>query len=226
MSMNKLFFSVVSLLALTSCASEYKIEGSSSVSRLDGKMLFIKVPDGDRMVKVDSAEVIHGIFKMEGVLDSSVIASLYMDDINIMPFVGKACEAAGHIFVDKSGPKKVKETIEHARNVLQNGTSLVVFPEGARTFTGHMGYFKKGAFQLADELQLPVVPLTIVGSFNVLPRTGGFVSWHPMTLIIHKPIYPQSQGIDNIKTTMEEAYKEIEKSLPEEYQGKVDNPDQ
>ena len=87
MSMNKLFFSVVSLLALTSCASEYKIEGSSSVSRLDGKMLFIKVPDGDRMVKVDSAEVIHGIFKMEGVLDSSVIASLYMDDINIMPFV-------------------------------------------------------------------------------------------------------------------------------------------
>ena len=143
-----------------------------------------------------------------------------------MPFVGKACEAAGHIFVDKSGPKKVKETIEHARNVLQNGTSLVVFPEGARTFTGHMGYFKKGAFQLADELQLPVVPLTIVGSFNVLPRTGGFVSWHPMTLIIHKPIYPQSQGIDNIKTTMEEAYKEIEKSLPEEYQGKVDNPDQ
>ena len=50
MSMNKLFFSVVSLLALTSCASEYKIEGSSSVSRLDGKMLFIKVPDGDRMV--------------------------------------------------------------------------------------------------------------------------------------------------------------------------------
>ena len=143
-----------------------------------------------------------------------------------LPFVGKACESAGHIFVDRSGPKKVLETIRQAKDSLKDGVSLVVFPEGARTFTGHMGYFKKGAFQLADELQLPVVPLTIVGSFNVLPRTGGFVSWHPMTLIIHKPIYPQSQGIDNIKTTMEEAYKEIEKSLPEEYQGKVDNPDQ
>ena len=104
-----------------------------------------------------------------------------------MPFVGKACEAAGHIFVDKSGPKKVIETIEHARHVLQDGTSLVVFPEGARTFTGHMGYFKKGAFQLADDLQLPVVPLTIIGSFNILPRTGGFISWHPMTLVVHKP---------------------------------------
>lgn len=143
-----------------------------------------------------------------------------------MPFVGKACEAAGHIFVDKSGPKKVIETIEHARHVLQDGTSLVVFPEGARTFTGHMGYFKKGAFQLADDLQLPVVPLTIIGSFNILPRTGGFVSWHPMTLVVHKPIYPQSQGMENIKATMEEAYREIEKDLPEKYQGKIGNPDQ
>ena len=100
------------------------------------------------------------------------------------------------------------------------------FPEGARTFTGHMGYFKKGAFQLADDLQLPVVPLTIIGSFNILPRTGGFVSWHPMTLVVHKPIYPQSQGMENIKATMEEAYREIEKDLPEKYQGKIDNPDQ
>ena len=63
-----------------------------------------------------------------------------------MPFVGKACEAAGHIFVDKSGPKKVIETIEHARHVLQDGTSLVVFPRRCTyLLPGHMGYFKKGA---------------------------------------------------------------------------------
>ena len=67
-----------------------------------------------------------------------------------LPFVGKACESAGHIFVDRSGPKKVLETIRQAKASLKDGVSLVVFPEGARTFTGHMGYFKKGAFQLAD----------------------------------------------------------------------------
>lgn len=87
MSVNKLFFSVASWLVMTSCASEYKIEGSSSVSRLDGKMLFVKIPQGNRMMNVDSAEVVHGIFKMEGVADSAVIASLYMDDESIMPFV-------------------------------------------------------------------------------------------------------------------------------------------
>ena len=72
-----------------------------------------------------------------------------------LPFVGKACESAGHIFVDRSGPKKVLETIQQAKASLKDGVSLVVFPEGARTFTGHMGYFKKGAFQLADDLHDP-----------------------------------------------------------------------
>lgn len=143
-----------------------------------------------------------------------------------MPFVGKACESAGHIFVDRSGPRKVLETIQQARNTLTDGTSLVVFPEGARTFTGHMGYFKKGAFQLADELQLAVVPLTIDGSFDVLPRTGSWVNRHRMILTIHKPILPQSQGNENIKETMEESYREIQSALPQQYKGMVKNDDQ
>lgn len=109
MSMNKLFFSLASLLVMTSCASEYKIEGSSSVSRLDGKMLFVKIPHGNSMVNVDSAEVVHGIFKMEGVADSSVIASLYMDDESIMPFV-----------IEKG---KIAIKIDNAR-ILVSGTPL------------------------------------------------------------------------------------------------------
>lgn len=143
-----------------------------------------------------------------------------------MPFVGKACESAGHIFVDRSGPRKVLETIQQARDTLTHGTSLVVFPEGARTFTGHMGYFKKGAFQLADDLQLAVVPLTIDGSFDILPRTGGWVKHHRMILTIHKPIQPKGKGIDNIKGTMEEAYEAVQSSLPEHYKGMVKNEDQ
>lgn len=137
-----------------------------------------------------------------------------------LPLVGKACESAGFIFVDKSGPRKIHETIEQAFRVLKNGTSLVVFPEGARTYDGKMRSFKKGAFQLADELQLPVVPLTIDGSFNILPRTGKLLSWHPMTLTIHKPIFPKCKGPENIKELMEESYKVIEDGLPEKYKNK------
>lgn len=143
-----------------------------------------------------------------------------------LPFVGKACESAGHIFVDRSGPKKVMETIQEAKGSLKDGVSMVVFPEGARTFTGHMGCFKKGAFQLADDLQLTVVPVTIDGSFDILPRTGKWIYPHRMTLTIHKPIPPKGKGIDNIKATMAEAYAAVESALPERHKGMVSNEDQ
>lgn len=76
-----------------------------------------------------------------------------------------------------------------------------------------MGYFKKGAFQLADDLQLAVVPVTIDGSFEILPRTGKWIHRHRMILTIHDPI-PKGQGADNIKATMAEAYTAVESALP------------
>lgn len=145
-----------------------------------------------------------------------------------MPFVGKACEAAHHIFVDKRGASKIRATYDSARQTLQGGMSLVVFPEGARTFTGHMGVFKRGAFMLADDIELPVVPLTINGSFDVMPRTRDmkWVVWHPLRLTIHKPIQPIGKGADNIKYLEEESYKVVMSGLEEKYQGFVENPDQ
>lgn len=137
-----------------------------------------------------------------------------------IPLVGYACEKARHIFVDKSGPKKIQETYEKARQTLQGGTSVVVFPEGSRTYTGHMGPFRKGAFLLADELQLPIVPITIDGSFDVLTRMAGisFVHRHTMRLIIHNPIMPHGKGPEYIKENMEVSYKIIMNDLPEKYQ--------
>ena len=145
-----------------------------------------------------------------------------------IPFLGYACRKSHQIFVDKRGPKAIKATYDKARETLQGGTSLTVFPEGSRTFTGHMGEFRKGAFALADELQLPVVPITINGSFNVMPRMrdGHFVTWHPLSLTIHQPIYPVGKGDENIMATMSQAYDSVMSALVPEYQGYVENPDQ
>ena len=145
-----------------------------------------------------------------------------------IPFVGSACRKSHQIFVDKRGPSKVKETYDRARDTLREGMSLVVFPEGARTFTGHMGVFRRGAFMLADELQLPVVPLTINGSFQVMPRMrdGHFVCWHPLTLTIHAPIYPTGKGVEYEKQVMEKSYEVIMADLEPAFQGFVANPDQ
>lgn len=145
-----------------------------------------------------------------------------------IPLVGKACEAAHHIFVDKRSASKIKKTIDEARQTLNNGMSLVIFPEGARTFTGHMGVFRRGAFMLADELQLPIVPVTINGSFDVMPRTRDlkWARWHSLRLTIHAPIMPISQGPDNIKFLEQQSYEVIMNGLVPQYQGFEHNPDQ
>lgn len=86
--MNKLILCSILLIGvLSSCSKKYKISGESSISRLDGKMLFIKVIKDGTLVNIDSAEVIHGLFKMRGKVDSIQMATLFMDDVSIMPLV-------------------------------------------------------------------------------------------------------------------------------------------
>lgn len=149
---------------------------------------------------------------------------LMKKELRSIPLVGWACEKAGHIMVDKSGPKAIAKTQIEARKTLSDGTSIVVFPEGSRTFTGHMARFRRGPFMLGHQLHLPIVPITIDGSFDVLSRQKGFnfVTRHKLRLVIHDPI-PYRDDLDSI---MLEAYSTIESSLPLELHGCVENPDQ
>lgn len=139
-----------------------------------------------------------------------------------VPLVGRACEAAHHIFVDRSGPSKIRKSYDDARKTLRDGMSVVVFPEGSRSLTGALSPFKRGAYMLADELQLPTVPLTINGSFDIMPRTRDFkwVHRHTLTLTIHRPITPTTRGADNISRLMEQSRKAIESALDERYRNK------
>lgn len=87
MNTNKFLPFLLLLPLLTSCSHKYKIEGSSSVNSLDGKMLYIKTLCDGEWVALDSAEVIHGMFSMKGQSDSIQMVTLYMDDESIMPLV-------------------------------------------------------------------------------------------------------------------------------------------
>lgn len=130
-----------------------------------------------------------------------------------IPFVGIACKASGHIFVDRSSPAAIRHTMQSAEERLRDGMSLVIFPEGARTFTGRMGKFKKGAFALALEFGLPVVPVTIDGAFDVMPRTAKMPRPGHITLTIHKPIDPPS-GENDKERVIAASYEAIESALP------------
>ena len=87
MSVNRILPLLLLLVFFTSCTRKYKVEGSSSVTSLDGKMLFLKTLRDGQWVTIDSAEVIHGLFSMKGRVDSVMMVTLYMDNEGIMPLV-------------------------------------------------------------------------------------------------------------------------------------------
>lgn len=132
--------------------------------------------------------------------------------------VGAACRNAGHIFVDDSKITAIKDTISKAEETLKDGMSLVIFPEGSRSWDGKMVPFKRGAFMLAAEFNRPVVPVTIEGSFDRFARFARQVSPGTITLSIHKPINPGPKGF-NTKQLMAQCREEIEAALDEKNKG-------
>lgn len=138
--------------------------------------------------------------------------------------VGQACKSVGHVFVDDSSIAGIKDTISHAQSTLKGNMSLVIFPEGHRSYDGKMLPFKRGAFMLAGEFGLPVVPITIEGAYDVLPRSTYNIRPGKITLHIHKPIYPGEKGF-NTKSLLNICRSEISASLPLKYQGEGKEPE-
>ena len=135
---------------------------------------------------------------------------LMKKEIRKVPFVGTACKVAGHIFVDRSNPRAALQSMEHIKGELVDGISTVIFPEGTRTKTGEMGRFKQGAFKIAMDLNLPVVPLSLKGFHHAMPARQLFVNPKASTALhIGEPIdLSQFADINEAMTYVREKVEE------------------
>lgn len=134
-------------------------------------------------------------------------------DLRKIPFVGIACEAAGHIFINRDSPKAAQRSLEKAKAALQNGVSVVIFPEGTRTWDGKMGRFKKGGFKIATDLGLPIVPVTLRGCFERMPRNTLNISPGPIEMHVHEPIDVQSYSHDSLQELMQKTWDVMDSAL-------------
>lgn len=127
---------------------------------------------------------------------------LMKGEMKKMPLVGAASAKAGHVFVDNSSRKGIVETMRSMRDTLKDGMATVVFPEGHRTPDGNVAEFKKGAFQTALSLKLPIVPMTIDGAYDLLSIGSVAMKRNDISLIFHKPIPTEGLTAEDLPQLM------------------------
>jgi len=171
-----------------------------------------KVIPGKSYVFAANHQSIYDVFLAYGWLPSR-FKWIMKQELRKVPFVGAACETSGHIFIDRSSPISAKKSIEAAIKKLSNGSSVFVFPEGTRTKTGSLGKFKRGAFTLASEIHLPIVPVTLRGTYNAMPIWSYTICPGKLQLVIHDPIPYQPEFAENQHLLMDRVKEIIESAL-------------
>jgi 1-acyl-sn-glycerol-3-phosphate acyltransferase len=109
-------------------------------------------------------------------------------ELHKIPGLGFGSEKVGHIFIDRSNNRAAIDSLAKAKKRLVNGTSVVIFPEGTRSETGKTGDFKRGAFKLAIELGLPILPVTVINTKNILPANSLNIMPGKVSMVIHEPV--------------------------------------
>ncbi|MCK9450833.1 MAG: AMP-binding protein [Bacteroidales bacterium] len=110
--------------------------------------------------------------------------------------------------------RDLKSSIQKMGEVLRRRKNLIIFPEGTRTINGHLGDFKKTFAILSSELKVPIVPVSITGAFEALPRGSFFPKpWKRIKVEFLKPIYPENDSYENIAHNVREMIMQQQKKI-------------
>jgi len=131
------------------------------------------------------------------------------------PIFGYGIGLMGVVPVDRSNSPAAVESAKAATEMLRNGKSYVVYPEGTRSPDGRMLPFKKGAFMMAIDAGVPVVPVTVSGATRIMPKAKIEVYPSTVRLTIHEPIPTTGYSRENIGQLVERARRQVLASLEE-----------
>lgn len=174
---------------------------------LDPKQAYIFVPNHQSMFD---------IFLLLGFLGHK-FKWIMKKELAKVPLVGFACKCCGFIYINRTGKSSIAESMNKADDTLRQHKSLAIFAEGTRTRTGRLGTFKRGAFKLAVEQNLPIVPISLNGCYEAMPKGRYLVKRHPLKLIVHQPIVPDLNDPNAMETLREATRQAILSGLDEQY---------
>jgi 1-acyl-sn-glycerol-3-phosphate acyltransferase len=143
-------------------ASKGKIYISNHASYLDIFVQLAKLPDNVRMI--------------------------YKKEINRVPILGWAMWCAGFIALDRVKIRSAMKSLDRAAKKVSEGLSVVIYPEGTRTPDGRISEFKRGMFFLADKSKADIVPISLSGTYELMPMGSMKVKPGMVNMVIGKPL--------------------------------------
>jgi 1-acyl-sn-glycerol-3-phosphate acyltransferase len=134
-----------------------------------------------------------------------------------IPLFGRALGATGAICLDRSDREQSVKSLQEGTNKLSGGWSVLIYPEGTRTPDGLLHAFKKGAFMMAVQTGIPILPVTCNGAFKIMPRNSLLFRPGRVTLAIGDPILTKELTENSVLDLMERTWQAINSHLNPAY---------
>ena len=133
-----------------------------------------------------------------------------------VPILGWGMRLAKLVPVDRQNREAAVAGMRFAADVLRSRLNMTVWPEGTRSVDGRLLPFKKGPFYLAMDSGVPIVPITVVGTYEIWPKGEFAIHAGTATVVFHEPVDPA--GYSSQEELMEVVRERIRRALPEKYQ--------
>jgi len=134
-----------------------------------------------------------------------------------IPLFGWCLARSGAICIDRSNPRQAVEQLREGSDRLANGWSVLIYPEGTRTTDGKLRTFKKGAFMMAVQTGIPILPVTSNGAFKIMPKTSLLFRPGHIAITIGDPIPTEGLTEEDVPELMEKTRAAVEANLDLNY---------
>lgn len=131
------------------------------------------------------------------------------EELRKAPFLGFAAAALGHVFINRRNPTAAIERLNQIKDELQPGASPIIFPEGTRRNAGSLGQFKRGAFIMAKNLNLPILPVTLVGTDKIVPPGSLDLFPGKASIHVHPPIDVSNASVQELRLSTRAAIASV-----------------
>jgi 1-acyl-sn-glycerol-3-phosphate acyltransferase len=162
-------------ITLFTCGVKVRVSG---LEKLDPSSRYVYVSNHASMFDIPA--IIAGI--------PDQIRIVYKRELEKIPFFGWGLKWGSYIGIDRSHRADAMKSLEAAAEKIRRGASVLLYAEGTRTLDGKLQPFKRGAFNIAVRAGVPVVPLTVNGSFHILPKHSISIDPGTIDLVLGAPI--------------------------------------